>query len=201
MECFRHFQSDAVGVDPVGPAFAIKAQGWDNRNDPLLEEEFEGVIINPLHPSGEELVRASENAGWVSNDGIGIRGPEVNSRKSLHDPIGQPDSRIDRDLQGGVTGDTGTIAIGDRDAAFFCEFFDLVTCPVDQDNPDAQRAQYGEVEQDVREVLRSHNGAVDRNHEDPLPEAGYILEDFSKIGNVHGRVNGEVSPPDGAINL
>jgi hypothetical protein len=56
---------------------------------------------------------------------------------------------------------------------------------VHKDNPHAQRAQYGEVEQDIGEIVGSRHRTIDRDHEDPLPETGDVLKDFSKVGNVH----------------
>ena len=72
MECFRHFQRNAIGIHPVGPALTVKAQRRDDGNDPLLEEKFKGMVVDSLYPSRKELVCAPENAGWMSDDRIGI---------------------------------------------------------------------------------------------------------------------------------
>jgi len=121
----------------------------------------------------------------VGDDGIEITRAEVHGGEPLHDVIGEPDGGVDADLQGGVVGDAGAIGVGDGDAAAFCEFDDLAAGSMNHDGFDAERAQDGEIDEDVGEILGGGDAAIDGDHKDPLPEAGHVLQNFSKIGDVH----------------
>ena len=59
-----------------------------------------------------------------------------------------------------------------------------MACTMNEYHSHAQGAQDGNIEENVGEILRGGHASIHRNHEDTLPEAGNILEDFSEIGNV-----------------
>ena len=201
MKCLCHLECDAVRIDPVGPSLAVKAERRNDRDDSLLEEQFQGMVVDPLHPSGKELVGPAENAGRMRDDRVGVGSPQVDRGKSLHDPVGEPDRRIDRNLKGRVIGDAGSVGVGNLDAPLRGQIGDLPTRPVHEDHPDAQRAKHGEIEQDVGEILGGGHRSIDGNHEDPLPEAGDVLENFAEIGDVHKYSDGVSVTSGGAINL
>src|SRR5207248_424502 len=71
------------------------------------------------------------------------------------------------------------------------ELRNLQGCTMNEDDLDAQRAQHRQIEQNVREIGRSHDLAVDRHHENALPEARDILEDTTEVGNFHQSEGGQ----------
>ena len=96
------------------------------------------MVIDPLHPSGEKLIGAAEDAGRVGDDRVGVGRPQVDCGEPLHNPVGEPDRGIDRDLQGRVIGDAGAVGIGNLDAPLCGKVGDLPTGPMHEDHPDAQ---------------------------------------------------------------
>ena len=67
------------------------------------------------------------------------------------------------------------------------EIFDLVRRAVDDDQPDAQRAEHRQVEHDVGEIVVGDDGAVEGDDERLFPEAGNVGQDAAQIGNFHGK--------------
>ena len=185
MQGLRHLECDPVGVHAVGAALAVEAERRDHRNDPFLEKEFQGVVVHTLDPSGVELVGPPEDACGMGDDGVGVGGTQVDRRQPLHDPVGEPYGGVDGKLQGGLVGDSRPVGVGCVYAAAPGQVPDLTAGPVDQNHPHAQRAKDREVEEDIREIFRCGDRTVHGDHEDPLLEAGDVLEDFAEVGDVH----------------
>ena len=61
---------------------------------------------------------------------------------------------------------------------------DLIPGPVYQGDADAQAAEQGDVEQQVREVFIFDDGPVKRNHKHAVAELRHVPEDFTQIGQV-----------------
>ena len=56
---------------------------------------------------------------------------------------------------------------------------------VDQDNPNIQGAQNGDVEQEIGEVNVRDDGAIGRDHESLFAKARDVLQDASEVSRFH----------------
>ena len=90
------------------------------------------------------------------------------------------------------------------------EAFDLVARAVDEGDADAQAAQQGDVEEQIAEVVRLDDGAVNRDHEDAVAILWNVTQDAAQIGQsqhdqfppnpvggtspIYGRMGGEEKP-------
>ncbi len=84
-----------------------------------------------------------------------------------------------------LVGDARSVRVRKLHAPRLGEFHDLVARAVHDDDLDAQRAEDGEVEQDVREVRRGGDFAVHGNDEYALAKTRHVLQDFPEIRDVH----------------
>ena len=100
--------------------------------------------------------------------------------------------RVQADGKGVPIGDARAVGVGHHGAEFGGAAFDLVARAVDEDDLDVERTQDGDVEQDVAEILRLDDLAVDGDHEDALAETreytggcreGRRLAWVAKVGN------------------
>ncbi len=66
------------------------------------------------------------------------------------------------------------VGIAQRNARFLRQFPQLVRRAVDQDEPDAQRAQDSEIGEDVGEIIVGDDRAIERDHERLFPETGNV---------------------------
>lgn len=128
---FGNFDGDGIRINAKSVTFSIEAERGDDRNDPFLEEEVDGVGIDFFDAAGVELVGATEDTGRVSDDGVEVSGAEIDRGKPFHDFVRQADSGIDRDLEGGFVGDASAVGIAKTDLSLFGELADLVTCAMD----------------------------------------------------------------------
>lgn len=184
-ELHGDFQSDAVGVRSVGASLAIEAHRRNDRNDSFVEEKAERLGVHALDLAGVLLIHAAEDACGVDDEGVDVGGAEIDGGEPLHDFIGEPDRRINADLQRGFIREADAVGIGDVDSARGGQSLDLMACAMHQDDFDAQRTEHGKIQKDVRKILRVHDLAIHRNHKDALPEEGHILQNFTQVGDVH----------------
>ena len=132
------------------------------------------------------MVDAAEDAGGEGDDGVGVDGAQVHAGEPFHDLMRDARGGIKADGEGGLVGDARAVGVGDVGAEFRRAALDLVARAVDEHDLDVERAQDGDVEQHVGEILRFDDFAVEGDHEGALAEAGNILEDAAEVGDVHG---------------
>jgi hypothetical protein len=65
----------------------------------------------------------------------------------------------------------------------------LETGAVNQNNLDVQRSKDGNIEENVREILRAKNLAIDCDNKDFVPETRDILQNSAKLGQFHEGVS------------
>jgi hypothetical protein len=70
---------------------------------------------------------------------------------------------------------------------------------MDKHDSHAERAEDGDIEQDVGKIFGGRDNAIDGDHKDTLTKAGDILQDFSQVGNIHGMADGVTGTPRSAI--
>lgn len=121
----------------------------------------------------------------MGDDGIGAGCPEIVGAQSFQDLMGQTIGGGQRQFESLTIGDPSAIEIGRLAGVFRSELRNLVGGPVDQHNTDVQRAQDGDVEQEIGEDIVGDDDAVDGNDERPFPEAGDVAEDSAQIDWFH----------------
>ena len=132
------------------------------------------------------MIDAAEDAGGIGDDGVGVDGAQVHAGEALHDLVRDARGGVEADGEGVFVGDARAVGVGNGRAERGGALLDLVARAVDEDDLDVERAQDGEVEQHVGEILRVDDLAVDGDDERALAETGDVLEDAAKVGNVHG---------------
>ena len=143
-----------------------------------MQEHVQTLDVDPLNPPGVALVDTAEDAGRVRNDRIRVGGPQIHGGQAFEDLMGQPHGRPDAQLQRGLVRDAGAVRVARFGPGAFGRLLHLMARTVDKHDPDAQRAQHGEIEQNVGKVGRSGNLPVDRHHEDLFAEPRDVLQDF-----------------------
>ena len=174
-----------VGIDAIGFAIAIETERRHDRNDSLVEEKLQAGGIDALDLAGVELVHAVEDARGKRDDGVRVDGAQVHGGEALHDLVRDARGRVQADGERVSVGDARAVGVGNHHAEFGGAAFDLVARAVDDDDLDVERTQDGDVEQDVAEILRLDDLAVDGDHESALAETGNILEDAAEVGDLH----------------
>ena len=89
------------------------------------------------------------------------------------------------ELERGFVGDAGAVEVGRRDALLGGQRSDLRGGAVDEHDADVQRAQHGDVHQDVGEVLVRDDRAVHVDDERLLAELRDVLQDAPQVGQFH----------------
>ena len=195
---FGDLQRDGVGIDPEGAALAIEAERRDHRRDAFVQKEVQRFGIDALHLAGVLEIDAAEDAGGMRDDHIGEGSAQIDRGEALHDLVHHVGRRLDAELQRGLVGDAGAVRIRNGDAARFGELRDLPAGAVHEDHFDAERPQHGDIQQDIREIGRGDDVAIQRDHEDFFAEARDVLEDAAQIGNFHGTADAGVERMRGA---
>jgi hypothetical protein len=121
----------------------------------------------------------------MRNDGVGAGGAKIVGGKPFENFVRQPVRGGERKLERGRIGDARAVEIGGRDFLFLSQRLDLRRRAVNQHHADVQRAQHGDVEQDVGEVLVGDDGAVEREDEGLFAEARNVLQDAPQVGWFH----------------
>lgn len=179
---------DGVGVDAVGMAFAVEAERRNDREDALGEEPLEHVDVDAFDLAGEEVVDASENAEGMGDDGVGGGGADVVGGEAFEDLVGEPVGGGEGKFEGRFVGDSGAVEIGGGGTGFDGQLLDHRGGAVDQDDTDAEGAEDGDVEEDVREVLAHDDGGVDGEDERAFAEPRDVAEDAAEVCGFHGIV-------------
>jgi hypothetical protein len=79
-----------------------------------------------------------------------------------------------------------SVEVRSGDTLLCRERLDLGGRAVDEHHADVQRAQDGDVEQQVGEVFVGDDRAIEREHEDFFAEARNVLQDAPQVGGFHG---------------
>ena len=82
-------------------------------------------------------------------------------------------------------GDASAEQVGGLESLRFAQGFNLSGGAMDDDDADVQRAQDGDVEEEVGKVLVGDNRAVDGEDEHFFAEARDVLEDAPQVGRFH----------------
>ncbi len=136
----------------------------------------------------KQVVHAVEDADGVGDDGVGAGGAQVIGRKAFEDFVRQAVGGGEGELERGGIGDAGAVEVGGRDLLLGGQRFDLRGGAVDEHDADVQRAQHGDVHQDVGEVLVGDDRAVHVDDERLLAELGDVLQDAPQVGQFHVRL-------------
>ena len=151
----------------------------------MVEQLLEHLDVHPLDLAAEQVVHAVQDADGVGDDGIGAGGAQVNGREAFEDLVRQAVGGGQGELERGFVGDAGAVEVGGGDALLGGQRSDLRGGAVDEHDADAQRAQHGDVHQDVGEVLVGDDRAVHVDDERLLAELGDVLEDAPQVGQFH----------------
>jgi hypothetical protein len=93
----------------------------------------------------------------------------------------------DREVERGGVGDAGAVGIGDGDFPRGRELDDLMTDAVHEHDLDAERAQHGDVDEEVAEILVGDDGAIDRDDENLPVKTGDVLQDAAEVRGLDRR--------------
>ena len=124
----------------------------------------------------------------VGDEGVGAGGAQVNRREAFQDLVRQAVGGGQRELERGFIGDARAVEIGRCDALLGGQRPDLRRGAVHEHDADAQRAQHGNVHQDIGEVLVGDDRAVHVNDERLLAELRDVLQDAPQVGQFHFRL-------------
>lgn len=184
-EGFAEGDGDGIGVDPVRASLAVEAEGWDDGKNALAEEALEHFDVDAFDLSGEEVVDAAEDADGMGDDGVGGGGPEVVGGQAFEDFVGEAVGGGEGELEGGVVGDAGAVEVGRGGRGFDGELPDHGAGAVNEDDPDVEGTEDGDIQEDVREVLIHDDGGIDAEDEASFPKARDVSEDAAEIGRFH----------------
>ena len=85
--------------------------------------------------------------------------------------------------RGGIA-DAGAVVVGDGDGAGGGEFAELLGDAVHEHDFDREAAQDGDIDEEVAEVFIGHDGTVEGDHKDLVPEARDVFEDATQVGGL-----------------
>ena len=131
------------------------------------------------------MVHAVNDAEGMGDEGVAGGGAKVNGAQALQDFVGQPVGGGEGEFERGGVGNAGAVEIGRLDILLGGQGADLGGGTVDQGDADVERAQHGEVEQDVGKILAGDDPAIHADDENLFAEARYVLQDFPQIGRFH----------------
>ena len=106
-----HFEGDAVGIDAESFALAIKTDGRDNGDNPLIEKQPQRVAVHPFHLAGVKIVHSAPDTKGVGDDGVGVGRPKVDGGQALHDFVGDANGGVDGKPEGRLVRNAGSIRI------------------------------------------------------------------------------------------
>ena len=81
----------------------------------------------------------------------------------------------DGQIERGRVREAGPVGVGDRNAARDRQFANLVADAVHEDDLDAERAQHGDVDQNVAKIIVGHDRAVDRDDKNLPLKSGHVF--------------------------
>ena len=80
---------DGVGVEAVGPAVAVHAQGRHHGHDAVGEERAEQLDVDALDPSREQVIDAAQDPQRMRDDRVRARPAKVGGVEPLQDLVGE----------------------------------------------------------------------------------------------------------------
>ena len=181
-ERLGHRQRHAVRIDAVGLALAVETERGHDGDDALVEQLLQELDVHPLYLAGEQVVHAVKDAQRVGDDGVGAGGAKVVGGKALEDLVRQAVGGSEGELERGFVSDPRTVEVGRSDALRLSQRADLRRCAVDQHDTYIQRAQHGNVHQQVGEVLVGDDRPVHADDERLLAESRDVLQDAPQVG-------------------
>lgn len=185
LEGFAESDGDGVGIDAVGVAFTVEAEGGDDGNDALGEEGLQEFGINPFDLAGELVVATAEDTERMGDDGVGGSGPEVVGGQAFEDFVGEAVGGGEGKFEGFRIGHAGAIEVGGGTPGVLRQLADHGRGAVDQEDADIEGAQDGDIEEDIGEVVVHDDGGIEAEHEGAFPEAGDVTEDAAEVGGFH----------------
>src|SRR5262249_22209697 len=94
---------------------------------------------------------------------------------------GETARRCEGELQRMGVRDAASVTVRGSDLLLLAQGANLCAGAMHQNDPDIQRAQYGDIKQAVREILVGHNGAIDAQNERLFAEARNVLQDAPQV--------------------
>ncbi len=123
------------------------------------------------------MVLSVNDAHWMRDNRVAACRAQIVGAESLQNLVGEPIRRGQRQLESRPISDPAPVQIGRLNILFLGQNLDLGGRTVDQQNPDAQRAENSDIQQDIGEILAGNNCAIDANDKNLFREnAGYTAE-------------------------
>ena len=167
---------DAVGIDAVSFAIAVETERRNDGMIPCDNNVWSKFRIDALDFAGEQMVDALNDAQRMGDDGVGAGGAQIVGGEAFENFVRQPVRGGERELQG-VGSSVMPLPSRSRRLNFLFrrQRFDLRGGAVDEHDADVQRAQHGDIQQDVGEIFVGHDRAVDGDDERLFPEAAECI--------------------------
>ena len=182
---FGHGDGHAIGIYAIGLAVAIKAKRRNDRNNSLREQRLQQFGIDAFDFAGKKMVDALNNAQRMRDDGVGAGGAQIVGGKAFENFVRQPVGRGERELQRSAS----VMPVPSRSEGlnflFFGQRFDLRRRAMHEHDADVQRAQHGDIEQNVGEVFVGDDRAIDADDECLFPKARDVLQDAPQVSGFH----------------
>ncbi len=177
-----HFDRYRVRVQAKGVPLAVATQRRHHRHDIGFQKRFQQRHVDALDAAGPHLIDAFQNPGRVGHQGIGAGAAQVVHSQPFQnfvaDAVGGRDGKIERDF----IGDAGAVGVRGRFAGLGRKLLNLQARAMNQHHADAQAAQQVNVQEQVREIVVGNDGAIQRDHEDLVPELRHVPQDFAQVG-------------------
>src|SRR5262249_28375506 len=155
-----YLDGDAVGVEAVRMALAVAADGRDDRDDVALEHALDQLDVHALDPAGPLVIDAVQDAGRGGGQGVAVSAAPVVERQALQQFVRDPRGGGQGELQRGRVGDASAVEVGRALVGHLGQALDLVGGAVDENDVDVQRAQQGDVQEEIAEVSFLDDGPV-----------------------------------------
>src|SRR6185437_8589100 len=166
-------------------AVTIKAKRRDDGNDTLVQERLQQFGIDAFDFAGELLIDALNDARGMGDDGVWADGAEIVGGEAFEDFVREAVGGGQGELQGIRVGHAGAVEIGGLDVALLSEGLDLRGGAVDEHDANVQRAEHGDIQEDIAEIFIGNDGAIDFNDEGFLPELGDVLQNAAQVCQFH----------------
>src|SRR5260221_9281157 len=131
------------------------------------------------------MIDALQDAQGMGGDAVSAGGAEIVSGKALQDFVGKPVGGGESKPQRVGIGNAGAVEVRRSELLFFSQGFDLGGSPVDNDLPNVQRAENGDIQEDVGKILVGDNRAIQADDEGLLAEARNVLQDSPQVSRFH----------------
>ena len=182
LQRFGELGGEQVGIHAQRPAVAVETDRVDHRHDAGVDELLDELAVDAIDAAGKLVIHAAQNPNRHSSDGIGQRSLQAVGGQPFDYEVRDARGCADREVKGGGVGHAGAVGVGDRDVAELGELLDLLADAVDHHDLDAERAQDGDVGDQVGEVVVGDDAAIERDDEDLALETRDVLEDAPQVG-------------------